>query len=261
MLKLDYMVQARGLAKRFPCRTGGVEAVRGVDIEVDAGEIVGFLGPNGAGKTTTLRMLTTLLSPSAGRATVAGHDLRREPVAVRRRIGYVPQRGSTTSQALAGEELVDHGRLRGLSRARAETRGRALISRLDLEGAWERPCGTLSGGQRRRLDIALGLIHEPPLLFMDEPTSGLDPQSRAKPGSTSADCATSTGWLYLTTHYLEEADALCDRVLVIDHGEIVAAGTPNELKREVSVTASGCSSTIRPGWRVPGRVERLPTAS
>ncbi|HUA45697.1 MAG TPA: ATP-binding cassette domain-containing protein, partial [Solirubrobacteraceae bacterium] len=169
MFKLDYMVQARGLAKRFSSRAGDVEAVRGVDIDVSAGEIVGFLGPNGAGKTTTLRMLTTLLSPSAGTATVAGHDLRRDPVAVRSRIGYVPQRGSTSPQALVGEELVDHGRLHGLSRSTAEERGRALIAALDLESTWGRPCGTLSGGQRRRLDIALGLINEPPLLFMDEP--------------------------------------------------------------------------------------------
>ena len=235
MFKLDYMVQARGLAKRFPSRAGGVEAVRGVDIDVAAGEIVGFLGPNGAGKTTTLRMLTSLLAPSAGTATVAGHDLRREPVAVRRQIGYVPQRGSTTPQALVGEELVDHGRLHGLSKATAEERGRALISQLDLESTWDRACGTLSGGQRRRLDIALGLINEPPLLFMDEPTTGLDPQSRANLWQHIRGLRDEHGvTVFLTTHYLEEADALCDRVLVIDHGEIVAAGTPAELKRKVS---------------------------
>ena len=235
MLKLDYMVQARGLAKRFPSRAGGVEAVRGVDIDVEVGEIVGFLGPNGAGKTTTLRMLTTLLTPTAGTATVAGHDLRREPIAVRSRIGYVPQRGSTTPQALVGEELVDHGRLHGLSRATAEERGRALIAALDLDSTWDRPCGTLSGGQRRRLDIALGLIHEPPLLFMDEPTTGLDPQSRANLWQHIRGLRDERGvTVFLTTHYLDEADALCDRILVIDHGEIVAAGTPAELKREVS---------------------------
>jgi ABC-2 type transport system ATP-binding protein len=235
MFKLDYMVQARGLAKRFPSRAGAVEAVRGVDIDVDAGEIVGFLGPNGAGKTTTLRMLTTLLAPSAGTAIVAGHDLRREPVAVRRRIGYVPQRGSTTPQALVGEELIDQGGLYRLSRRTAEERGRALISGLDLDATWERPSGTLSGGQRRRLDIALGLIHEPPLLFMDEPTTGLDPQSRANLWQHIRGLRDEHGvTVFLTTHYLDEADALCDRILVIDHGEIAAAGTPAELKREVS---------------------------
>jgi ABC-2 type transport system ATP-binding protein len=235
MLKVDYMVQARGLAKRFPSRTGGVEAVRSVDIDVGTSEIVGFLGPNGAGKTTTLRMLTTLLAPSAGNATVAGHDLRREPVAVRRQIGYVPQRGSTTPQARVGEELVDHGRLHGLSRKEAERRGRSLISRLDLDGTWERPTGTLSGGQRRRLDIALGLINEPPLLFMDEPTSGLDPQSRANLWQHIRGLRDRHGvTVFLTTHYLDEADALCDRILVIDHGQIVARGTPAELKRAVS---------------------------
>jgi ABC-2 type transport system ATP-binding protein len=235
MFKVDYMVQARGLAKHFPSRAGVVEAVRGVDIEVSTGEIVGFLGPNGAGKTTTLRMLTTLLAPTAGTASVAGQDLRREPVAVRERIGYVPQRGSTSPQALVGEELTDHGRLHGLSRATAEDRGRALISQLDLDGTWDRPCGTLSGGQRRRLDIALGLINEPPLLFMDEPTTGLDPQSRANLWQHVRGLRDEHGvTVFLTTHYLDEADALCDRILVIDHGEIVAAGTPAELKREVS---------------------------
>ena len=234
MLKVDYMVQARGLAKHFPSRAGGVEAVRGVDIDVEVGEIVGFLGPNGAGKTTTLRMLTTLLTPTAGTATVAGHDLRREPIAVRSRIGYVPQRGSTSPQALVGEELVHHGRLHGLSRATAEDRGRALIAALDLDSTWDRPCGTLSGGQRRRLDIALGLIHEPPVLFMDEPTTGLDPQSRANLWQHVRGLREGGVTVFLTTHYLDEADALCDRILVIDHGEIVAAGTLAELKREVS---------------------------
>jgi ABC-2 type transport system ATP-binding protein len=235
MFNFDYMIQARGLGKRFRTRAGVVDAVRHVDIEVRPGEIVGFLGPNGAGKTTTLRMLTTLLAPDAGEATVAGHDLRRQPVDVRRRIGYVPQRGSTTPQALVGEELVDHGRLHGLSRAEAEERGRSLLGRLDLEGTWERPTGTLSGGQRRRLDIALGLINQPPLLFMDEPTTGLDPQSRANLWSHIRELRDAHGvTVFITTHYLEEADALCDRILVIDHGEIVARGSPAELKASLS---------------------------
>jgi len=235
MLNFDYMVQARGLAKRFPSRQGGVDAVRSVDLDVGTGEIVGFLGPNGAGKTTTLRMLTTLLGPSAGSATVAGHDLRTEPVQVRSQIGYVPQRGSTTPQAQVGEELVDHGRLHGLARAEAASRGRRLIEQLDLDGTWERPTGTLSGGQRRRLDVALGLINQPPLLFMDEPTTGLDPQSRANLWQHIRGLRDDRGvTVFLTTHYLEEADSLCDRILVIDHGEIVARGTPAELKRAVS---------------------------
>jgi ABC-2 type transport system ATP-binding protein len=235
MVKLEYMVEAQGLAKRFPSREGSIEAVRSVDIDVGTGEIVGFLGPNGAGKTTTLRMLTTLLKPSAGAATVAGHDLRKRPVDVRRSIGYVPQRGSTSPEALVGEELVDHGRLHGLSREEAARRGRALIAQIDLDGTWERPTGTLSGGQRRRLDVALGLINEPPLLFMDEPTTGLDPQSRANLWQHIRGLRDQRGvTVFLTTHYLEEADSLCDRILVIDHGQIVARGTPAELKRAVS---------------------------
>ena len=235
MFNFDYMVQARGLAKRFPSRQGPIDAVRSVDLDVAAGEIVGFLGPNGAGKTTTLRMLTTLLKPSSGTATVAGRDLRTQPVQVRSQIGYVPQRGSTTPQARVGEELVDHGRLHGLSREEAARRGRVLIEQLDLPGTWERPTGTLSGGQRRRLDVALGLINEPPLLFMDEPTTGLDPQSRANLWQHIRALRDGRGvTVFLTTHYLEEADSLCDRILVIDHGEIVARGSPAELKREVS---------------------------
>ena len=229
------MVRARGLSKHYRTRSGTIEAVKGVDIDVAAGEIVGFLGPNGAGKTTTQRMLTTLLAPTSGEATVAGHDLRDDPVAVRRRIGYVPQGGSTSPDARVGEELVDHGRLYGLTKTEAERRARRLISEVDLDGAWERQTQTLSGGQRRRLDIALGLINEPPLLFMDEPSSGLDPQARANLWRHIRRLRDDRGvTVFLTTHYLDEADALCDRILVIDHGVIVARGTPDELKREIS---------------------------
>jgi len=226
------MIEARGLARSFKTREGIVEAVRGVDIDVSPGEIVGFLGPNGAGKTTTQRMLTTLLAPSAGSARVAGHDLAREAVEVRRRIGYVAQRGGTEPEARVGEELVDHGRLYGLTRADAAARGAALLGRLDLHGSWARLVKTLSGGQRRRLDIALGLINEPPLLFLDEPTSGLDPQARANLWAHIRSLRAEHGvTIFLTTHYLEEADALCDRILVIDEGLIAARGAPEELKR------------------------------
>src|SRR3954452_20501778 len=230
----DSLITARALKRTFRTRTGPVEAVRGVDLDVDAGEIVGFLGPNGAGKTTTLRMLTTLLEPTAGTATVAGCDLITDPVGVRRRIGYVSQSGSTQPEARAGEEVVDHARLYGMSTVEATARGRRLFTELDLEGLWERKPKAMSGGQRRRLDIAMGLVHEPGLVFLDEPTTGLDPQARANLWQHIRGLREQRGTtVFLTTHYLDEADALCDRILVIDHGSIVASGTPDELKSGV----------------------------
>ena len=229
------MIHARGLTKTFKTRTGPVEAVRGVDLDVAAGELVGFLGPNGAGKTTTQKMLCTLLVPNAGTATVAGQDLLRAPREVRRRIGYVGQGGCTEPEARVGEELVDQARLYGLGVAEATARGERLLEQLELPGVWQRQTKTLSGGQRRRLDIAMGLIHQPGLLFLDEPTSGLDPQSRANLWQHIRGVRDELGTtVFMTTHYLEEADALCDRVLVIDHGAIVAEGAPEELKRQVS---------------------------
>lgn len=228
------MIHARGLARTFTTRTGPVEAVRGVDIDVEAGRIVGFLGPNGAGKTTTLRMLTTLITPTAGTATVAGHDLLADPIGVRRNIGYVAQGMMTLPQARAGEECVDQARLYGIHKPDAQRRGRELFDRLDLDGLWDRTCQSLSGGQRRRLDIVIGLVHSPSLIFLDEPTTGLDPQSRANLWDHIRSLRASGGTIFLTTHYLEEADALCDRILVIDHGTIVAEGTPEELKARVS---------------------------
>src|SRR3954447_9075568 len=228
------VIHARGLARTFRKKKQEVRAVDGVDLDVEAGEIVGFLGPNGAGKTTTLRMLTTLLVPTAGTATVAGCDLLADPVGVRRRIGYVSQTGSTQPEAQAGEEVVDHARLYGMSTADATVRGKQLFSELDLEGLWERKPKAMSGGQRRRLDIAMGLVHEPGLVFLDEPTTGLDPQARANLWQHISALRGERGTtVFLTTHYLDEADALCDRILVIDHGRIVASGTPDELKSGV----------------------------
>jgi ABC-2 type transport system ATP-binding protein len=227
------MIQVTGLTKTFRARGGEVEAVRGIDLEVQPQEIVGFLGPNGAGKTTTQRMLTTLLEPTAGSAVVAGHDLLSEPVEVRRRIGYVAQGGSAAAIALVGEELIDQARLYGIGVSDAERRARELLVRLDLDGTAERQVRTLSGGQRRRLDIALGLIHSPSLLFLDEPTAGLDPQARANLWEHILALRAAGATVFLTTHYLEEADALCDRVLVIDAGRIVAEGTPQSLKRGI----------------------------
>ena len=229
------MIEARGLARTFRTRAGEVEAVRGIDLDLQEGEIIGFLGPNGACKTTTLRMFTTLIAPTSGSARVAGHDLLREPVEVRRRIGYVAQGGCTEPEARVGEELVDHGRLYGMSVPDARARGKELLAGLDLEGVWCRQTKTLSGGQRRRLDIAMGLVHSPRLIFLDEPTSGLDPQARANLWQHVRGLRDDRGaTVFLTTHYLEEADALCDRILVIDHGQIVAAGGPEELKRRIS---------------------------
>ncbi|MFF1877172.1 ATP-binding cassette domain-containing protein [Leifsonia sp. NPDC058230] len=233
------MIHARGLARTFDTKRGrekvAVKAVAGVDIDVEEGEIVGFLGPNGAGKTTTLRMLTTLLKPTTGTATVAGYDLAKDPINVRKSIGYVSQSGSTASEARAGEEIVDHGLLYGISAAQATRRGKELFEQLDLDGMWARQPKTMSGGQRRRLDIAMGLVHDPKLVFLDEPTTGLDPQARANLWTHISDLRTKRGsTVFLTTHYLDEADALCDRILVIDHGSIVASDTPDALKRQVA---------------------------
>jgi len=234
------IIEARGLARTFKNRKAAVEAVRGVDLTVKPGEIVGFLGPNGAGKTTTLRMLTTLLRPTAGTATVAGCDLLRDPVGVRGRIGYVPQAigataGGTDPNCLVREELAIQGRLYRLPAAEVAERARALTEQLDLAGLEGRLCKTLSGGQRRRLDIALGLVHSPAVVFLDEPTTGLDPQARSNLWDHIRGLRERLGsTVFLTTHYLEEADALCDRVLVIDHGKIIAEGAPEELKRRIS---------------------------
>lgn len=232
----DFMIEATGLKRSFKTPKGGkFDAVQGIDLSVRAGEIVGFLGPNGAGKTTTLKMLTTLLTPTNGTAKVAGLDLRTDPVGVRRRIGYVSQKGSTSEEAKAGDEIVWQALLYGIDRKTAKARGEALLAALDLSEVWPRKRKTLSGGQRRRLDIVMGLIHQPQLVFLDEPTTGLDPQSRANLWNHIRKLRDEMGTtVFLTTHYMDEADSLSDRILVIDKGEIVATGTPRELKQRVS---------------------------
>ena len=228
------MIETHDLRRTFKSRKAAVEAVRGVDLQVGAGEIFGFLGPNGAGKTTTLRMLATLLVPTSGEATIAGADLRRQPQQVRERIGYVPQGGSTDPAETGRGELVIQGRLYGMNKSAAQARAAEVLAALDLEAAADRTTSTYSGGMKRRLDVGLGIVHKPSVLFLDEPTTGLDPQARARMWDEIRLLRAGGTTVFLTTHYLEEADALADRLAIIDHGTIVAEGTADELKRQVA---------------------------
>jgi ABC-2 type transport system ATP-binding protein len=231
---VDNVIETRDLRKSFPAKGGAVDAVRGVSIDVRRGEIFGFLGPNGAGKTTTLRMLTTLLPIGSGTATVAGFDVGRQPKQVRERIGYVSQLGGADELATGRENLILQGRLYGAARAQVAPRAEELAGLLDLAEFADRRVSTYSGGQRRRLDIALGIVHDPSVLFLDEPTTGLDPQSRANLWDHIRSLRERGTTVFLTTHYLEEADVLCDRLMIMDHGQIVAEGTPRELKQQVA---------------------------
>ena len=253
------MITAQGLTRSFQTKTGTVEAVRGVDLEVRPGEIVGLLGPNGAGKTTTLRMLTTLLVPTSGTATVAGHDLVRNPRDVRRNIGYVAQVGAMPSAGtVVGEELITQARLQGLSKAAAAQRLAELAPRLDLGGLEGRALLELSGGQRRRFDVALGLMHSPPLVFLDEPTTGLDPQSRSNLWTHIRSLRDDFGvTILLTPHYLDAADVLSDRILVMDGGLIVADDTPDALKARIS----GDVVTLTLASSDPADIERATTTA
>ena len=228
------VIETVGLRRTFKGRGGTVEAVAGVDLSVAAGDIFGFLGPNGAGKTTTLRILATLLPPTAGTACVAGFDVAREAREVRTRIGYVAKSGGSYRESTGREELVIQGRLFGMSKADAGVRAVEILEALDLAEAADRTCATYSGGMRRRLNIGIGMVHRPALLFLDEPTTGLDPQARARLWEEIRKLRETGATVFLTTHYLEEADALCDRLAIIDHGRIVAEGSPTELKHEIS---------------------------
>src|ERR1700736_5126265 len=231
---VEAAIETHGLRRVFKTRKQVVEAVVGVDLTVRTGEIFGFLGPNGAGKTTTLRMLATLLPPSGGKARVAGCDLLTQPDRVRKRIGYVSQAGGSDYEVNGRFELTFQCRLYGMTRDAAAKRAAEIIEMLELEICADRPVKTYSGGQKRRLDIGLGLVHNPQLLFLDEPTTGLDPQSRARVWDEVRRMHDRGTTVFLTTHYLDEADALCDRIAIIDYGKIVAEGTPEELKRAVA---------------------------
>jgi ABC-2 type transport system ATP-binding protein len=226
-------VEAEALVKHYTSRTGAIEAVQGVDLRVEAGEVFGFLGPNGAGKSTTMRMLTTLLSITSGVARVAGVDVATEPDAVRRRIGVALQEAGLDPRQTGRELLVLQGRLFGLSPRDASTRCDELLELVELEEAADRRIKGYSGGMKRRLDLASALVHEPEVLFLDEPTTGLDPASRLTVWDEVRRINERGTTVFLTTQYLEEADQLCDRLAIIDGGRIVREGTPARLKADL----------------------------
>jgi ABC-2 type transport system ATP-binding protein len=230
---VDPAVETEGLVKTYTSRSGTVEAVRGVDLRVDAGEVFGFLGPNGAGKSTTVKMLTTLLSITGGHARVAGIDVAREPDAVRRKIGVALQEAGLDPRQTGRELLVLQGRLFNLTAAEAATRAEELLELVELTDAADRRIKGYSGGMKRRLDLASALVHEPDVLFLDEPTTGLDPASRLTVWDEVRRINQRGTTVFLTTQYLEEADRLCDRLAIIDDGRIVRDGTPESLKAEL----------------------------
>lgn len=222
-------IQATGLERTFK---GGIKAVDGIDLAIEPGEIYGFLGPNGAGKTTTVRMLVTLLMPTGGQALVAGHDVAKDPSAVRRNIGVALQEAALDPLMTGNELMLLQATLQGMPSGLAKERSVELIERVGLSDAADRRVGGYSGGMKRRLDLAMALVHGPSVLFLDEPTTGLDPSSRFQLWQEVSRLRTEGTTVFLTTQYLEEADQLADRVGIIADGKIVAEGTPDELKRE-----------------------------
>jgi ABC-2 type transport system ATP-binding protein len=225
------IISTKHLTKVF---SGKIRAVDGIDLEVEAGQIFGFLGPNGAGKTTMLRMLATLLPIDGGEALVAGYDVKLQSQKVRQHIGYVSQLGGADSLATGNEDLLLQGQLYQMSLHDARKRADELISLLDLRDFANRRVSTYSGGQKRRLNVALGLMHHPDVLFLDEPSTGLDPQNRANLWVQIKKLRDSGTTIFLTTHYLEEADALSDHLAIMDQGKIVAEGTSRQLKQQIS---------------------------
>jgi len=246
------IVEATGLRKTFASRKAPVEALRGIDLSVDEGEIVGLLGPNGAGKTTTIHVLTTLLRPDAGQVRIAGIDVLADPAAVRPLIGLTGQFAALDEQLTARENLVLFGRLFKLGTARAKERATQLLDQFDLADAADRRTVTFSGGMRRRLDLAASMIGDPKVLFLDEPTTGLDPRSRNTLWEIVQRLRDDGMTIILTTQYLAEADELADRIVVIDHGAVIAEGTPGKLKElvggsvcEISVSGADHARVVR----------------
>lgn len=231
------IIETRSLRKNFVSKSKGkvklVEAVKGVDLAVKKGEIFGFLGPNGAGKSTTQKMLSTLMLPTSGEAKIFGCDLEMQQQQIRQNIGYVSQAGGTDSMSTGVENLVLQAQLYGLNAKTAKSRAAEFIVRFQMTSFADRQASSYSGGQRRRLDLALGMIHHPQLLLLDEPTVGLDPQSRAYLWDEIKQLKSDGITVFLTTHYLDEADKLCDTVAIIDDGEIVAQGSPAQLKSDI----------------------------
>jgi oleandomycin transport system ATP-binding protein len=241
---MDDAIRAEGLVKRF----GKTIALDGVDLAASPGSVLGLLGPNGAGKTTAVRILATLLRPDAGRAEVRGLDVVRDAAEVRRMIGLTGQYASVDEDLTGAENLVLIGRLLDLRKGEARARAAELLERFGLTGDAGRKVSTYSGGMRRRLDLAASMIARPAVVFLDEPTTGLDPGRREEAWRLIRSMTDDGGAVLLTTQYLEEADALADAITVIDHGRVIAAGTPAELKR----VAGGQTLTVRP--RDPGRL-------
>jgi len=236
------VIETHQLTKVFP---GDVRAVDGIDFEVNAGEIFAFLGPNGAGKTTTIKMLNTLILPTSGTALVAGLDVVKQPAEVRKRIGYVAQDVGVDEHATGRENLTLYGHFYRLNGRTIKQRVREIFDLVGLTGSEDRMVSTYSGGMRKRLDLAMGLIHQPEVIFMDEPTTGLDPQSRAHIWEYIHNLVRTMGvTIFLTTHYMDEADRLADRIAIIDLGKIIAIGTSDELKKSIGgdvVTLSPCA--------------------